>query len=59
MAAAITERTRLIFVCNPNNPTGTIVTRAELVAFLDQVPADVLVVSGRGLLRVRPRSGGG
>ncbi|MDI5961949.1 histidinol-phosphate transaminase [Streptomyces sp. SL13] len=44
MAAAITDRTRLIFVCNPNNPTGTVVRRAELAAFLDAVPSDVLVV---------------
>lgn len=44
MAAAITPRTRLILVCNPNNPTGTAVRRPELDAFLDQVPADVLVV---------------
>jgi histidinol-phosphate aminotransferase len=44
MAAAITPRTRLIFVCNPNNPTGTVVHAAELEAFLDQVPADCLVV---------------
>ncbi|MFI9204167.1 histidinol-phosphate transaminase [Streptomyces sp. NPDC053048] len=44
MLAAITERTRLIFVCNPNNPTGTVVRRAELESFLDRVPADVLVV---------------
>ncbi|MCL7426197.1 histidinol-phosphate transaminase [Streptomyces sp. YS415] len=44
MAAAITEHTRLIFVCNPNNPTGTIVRRAELERFLDHVPSDVLVV---------------
>lgn len=44
MAAAITERTRLIFICNPNNPTGTAVRRAELERFLDRVPADVLVV---------------
>ncbi|MEU1401385.1 histidinol-phosphate transaminase [Streptomyces sp. NPDC005728] len=44
MADAITERTRLIFVCNPNNPTGTIVRRAELERFLDRVPADCLVV---------------
>ena len=43
MAAAITDRTRLIFVCNPNNPTGTVVTRDALTAFLDQVPPDVLV----------------
>ncbi|MCQ8771823.1 histidinol-phosphate transaminase [Streptomyces telluris] len=44
MAAAVTGRTRLIFVCNPNNPTGTIVRRAELERFLDRVPSDVLVV---------------
>ncbi len=44
MAAAITDRTRLVFVCNPNNPTGTAVRRAELERFLDRVPADVLVV---------------
>ena len=44
MAAAITPRTRLIFVCNPNNPTGTVVHRAELEDFLDRVPPDCLVV---------------
>lgn len=44
MADAITERTRLVFVCNPNNPTGTAMRRAELERFLDRVPADVLVV---------------
>ncbi|WP_097981908.1 histidinol-phosphate transaminase [Streptomyces sp. f150] len=44
MAEAITGRTRLIFVCNPNNPTGTVVRRAELERFLDRVPSDVLVV---------------
>lgn len=44
MAAAVSDRTRLIFVCNPNNPTGTAVTTAQLTAFLDAVPPDVLVV---------------
>jgi histidinol-phosphate aminotransferase len=44
MAAAITPKTRLILVCNPNNPTGTVVHTDELEAFLDQVPADCLVV---------------
>lgn len=44
MADAITDRTRLIFVCNPNNPTGTVVPEAALRAFLDRVPADCLVV---------------
>ncbi|MET8299431.1 histidinol-phosphate transaminase, partial [Streptomyces sp. NPDC005180] len=44
MADAVTDRTRLIFVCNPNNPTGTVVHREELERFLDRVPSDVLVV---------------
>src|SRR5687767_10411555 len=44
LAAAIDETTRLVFVCNPNNPTGTAVRRAELVDFLDAVPAGTLVV---------------
>ncbi|RIJ69840.1 histidinol-phosphate transaminase [Nakamurella silvestris] len=44
MAAAITPATRLIFVCNPNNPTGTALTAAELETFLAKVPSEVLVV---------------
>lgn len=44
MAAAITDRTRLIFVCTPNNPTGAPVRQDDLAEFLDQVPADCLVV---------------
>ncbi len=44
MAAAITGRTKLVFVCNPNNPTGTIVTAAEVQAFMRRVPDHVLVV---------------
>ncbi len=44
MAQAITGRTKLVFVCNPNNPTGTIVTAAEVDGFMDKVPGDVLVV---------------
>jgi len=44
MAAAVTARTRLIFVCNPNNPTGTAVDRAALDSFLAAVPENVLVV---------------
>ena len=47
MAAAITPRTRLIFVCNPNNPTGTVVHTAELEAFL-------LATSGAGRRAPRP-----
>ena len=44
MAAAITDRTRLVLVCTPNNPTGPAVTQAELDAFLAAVPPHVLVV---------------
>jgi histidinol-phosphate aminotransferase len=44
MAAAITTRTRLVFICNPNNPTGTTSGAAEIAALLDAVPDDVLVV---------------
>jgi histidinol-phosphate aminotransferase len=44
LLAAIDETTRLVFVCNPNNPTGTAVRRAELERFLDAVPAETLVV---------------
>ncbi|HYQ68437.1 histidinol-phosphate transaminase [Actinophytocola sp.] len=42
--AAITDRTRVLFVANPNNPTGTALRTAELTSFLDRVPPDVLVV---------------
>lgn len=44
MAAAITPATRLVCITNPNNPTGTFVGAAELEAFMDKVPAQVLVV---------------
>ena len=44
MAAAVTDRTRLVLVCSPNNPTGTAIRTAELDAFLETVPETVLVV---------------
>jgi histidinol-phosphate aminotransferase len=44
MFAAITDRTRVVLVCTPNNPTGPCVHQAELEAFLDRVPDDVVVV---------------
>ncbi|HEX3829254.1 MAG TPA: histidinol-phosphate transaminase [Sporichthyaceae bacterium] len=44
MAAAVTDRTRLVFLCSPNNPTGPAIRRGELETFLDAVPSDVLVV---------------
>jgi histidinol-phosphate aminotransferase len=44
MLAAITPEARIVFIANPNNPTGTFVTGAALEAFIGRVPADVLVV---------------
>ncbi|MCB1959082.1 MAG: histidinol-phosphate transaminase [Rhodocyclaceae bacterium] len=44
MAAAVTPRTRVVFVANPNNPTGTFVSGAQLEAFIGALPGDVLVV---------------
>jgi len=41
---AITPKTRLIFIANPNNPTGTLIDKVSLKAFLKQVPSSVLVV---------------
>lgn len=44
MAAAVTDATRAVLVCSPNNPTGTVVHRAELESFLDDLPPRVLVL---------------
>lgn len=44
MAKAITDKTKLIFICNPNNPTGTIVKKNEVRAFLSKIPKRILVV---------------
>ena len=68
MADAVTDRTRLIFVCTPNNPTGTVVRQDDLDRFLARVPDDVLVIvdeayaefvrdpdAGRGLDTYRDR----
>ncbi|RVW00870.1 histidinol-phosphate transaminase [Rhodococcus spongiicola] len=67
MLAAITDRTRLIFVCTPNNPTGTALGSEELERFLNAVPANIVValdeayfeynrsgVDGIELARTRP-----
>jgi histidinol-phosphate aminotransferase len=44
LLGAVTERTKLVYVCNPNNPTGSMVPRAELEAYFDRVPDHVLTV---------------
>ncbi|NTU79675.1 MAG: histidinol-phosphate transaminase [Chloroflexales bacterium] len=56
MAAAITPSTRIVFLCNPNNPTGTASGAAEVEAFLARVPDDVLVVVDEAYIEfvVRP-----
>ena len=71
MAAAVDARTRLVFVANPNNPTGTWNTRAQLEALLERLGGDVLVVLDEAYFeyaehpdypsgaRLRPRRGSG
>ena len=44
MLDAVTDKTRMIFICNPNNPTGTIVTHQELEDFFSRLPEGILVV---------------
>lgn len=44
MLEGITEKTKMIFMCNPNNPTGTIVGKEELLDFIEQVPSNILVI---------------
>jgi histidinol-phosphate aminotransferase len=56
MADAIDRDTRIVFVCNPNNPTGTTVGAAELDAFLARIPDDVLVVFDEAYIEYAVRS---
>ncbi len=44
MAAAITDKTKLIFICNPNNPTGTIISKEKMAEFMKKVPSHVIIV---------------
>lgn len=44
MLEAITERTKVVWICNPNNPTGTMVTHEQIEAFMKKAPSNVLVV---------------
>lgn len=44
MAKAVTKKTKVIFICDPNNPTGTIVEKKQVEKFLDKIPSHVLIV---------------
>ncbi len=44
MARAVNEKSRLVFICNPNNPTGSILSHADVVSFMHDLPQDVVVV---------------
>lgn len=55
MADAITGQTRLVFLCNPNNPTGTTVGAEEVGRFLDRVPEDVLIVADEAYVEFMDR----
>ncbi|AXK40896.1 histidinol-phosphate transaminase [Crenobacter cavernae] len=54
MLAAIEASTKLVFVANPNNPTGTLIKPGELLEFLEAVPADVLVLLDEAYVEFLP-----
>ena len=51
MAKAVNSRTKVVFITNPNNPTGTWLTHQAVRAFLQKIPASVIVFR-RSLLRI-------
>lgn len=44
MLAAINEKTKIVWVCNPNNPTGTMLTHDEVASFITAVPAHIMII---------------
>jgi len=44
MAAAVTAKTKVIFLCTPNNPTGNVISQSQFDSFIAQIPTEVLVV---------------
>ena len=54
MLAAVTPETRMVIICNPNNPTGTIVTPAKIKSFLKKLPANVLAVFDEAYFEFMP-----
>jgi histidinol-phosphate aminotransferase len=57
MARAVTPRTRIVFVCNPNNPTGTVVTEPAFGAFVERLPTDLLLVMDEAYIEFVARPG--
>ncbi|MDZ7681555.1 MAG: aminotransferase class I/II-fold pyridoxal phosphate-dependent enzyme [Fodinibius sp.] len=53
MAEAISDRTKMIYIANPNNPTGTYITDSEFKRFMRRVPDDVLVVMDEAYFEYR------
>ncbi len=56
MLAAVTPETRMVALCNPNNPTGTILTEEQILAFLDKLPPDVLAVFDEAYFELVPEA---
>ena len=56
MAEAINPRTRVVLVCNPNNPTGTVLSAAELRAFADAVPREAVYVVDEAYIQFAPQA---
>jgi histidinol-phosphate aminotransferase len=54
---AVTERTKLVYICHPNNPTGTVSTREELDAYFERVPPHVLTVVDQAYFEYIDREG--
>jgi len=54
MLAAITDKTRLVFIANPNNPTGTMISESEIDAFMSRVPEHVIVVIDEAYVELLP-----
>ena len=44
MLKEINEKTKMIFICNPNNPTGTMIREEDFISFMEQVPENIIVV---------------
>ena len=58
MLRAITPKTRIVFVANPNNPTGTLAPREEVIQFVNEVPDDVLLVMDEAYIEFLDDAGG-